>query len=156
MLLLSVWPLFQLELSFLPPHAVAFLPKILLTVDMGASGINDRLSQIRPKLIFADNGALYNGKVISQIDKLRAIVTTLDSPTLIQLIIIPRISSEPKLLSGFDKSISYEDFLAKASNAPLVFEQVEFNHPAVIVYSSGTTGKPKCIVHHHGVGFRFS
>jgi len=124
-----------------------------LIVDMGAPGINDRLSQIRPKIIFADNGALYNGKVISQIDKLRTIVTTLNSPTLLQLIIIPRIQSEPKLLSGFDKSITYDDFLAKKSNTPLVFEQVEFNHPAVIVYSSGTTGKPKCIVHHHGVSW---
>jgi acetoacetyl-CoA synthetase len=102
-------------------------------------------------LIFADNGALYNGKIISQIDKLRTIVSTLDSPELIQLVIIPRIPSEPKLLDGFARSMTYDDFLAKASNTPLVFEQVEFNHPAVIVYSSGTTGKPKCIVHSQGV-----
>lgn len=118
---------------------------------MGAPGINDRLSQIRPKLIFADNAALYNGKIISQIDKLRTIVTTLDSPSLQHLVIIPRITSEPKLLDGLAKSMTFDDFLAKTNNAPLVFEQVEFNHPAVIVYSSGTTGKPKCIVHSQGV-----
>jgi acetoacetyl-CoA synthetase len=119
--------------------------------DMGANGINDRLLQIRPKLIFADNGALYNGKIVSQIDKLRAIVKTLDADDLLHLIIIPRLPSQPQLLAGFSKSVTWDHFLSKSTNHALQFEQVEFNHPAIIVYSSGTTGKPKCIMHSHGV-----
>jgi acetoacetyl-CoA synthetase len=76
---------------------------------------------------------------------------TLDSESLTNLIIIPRIASEPTQLGGFPKSVTWDDFLSKSTNEPLQFEQVEFNHPIVIVYSSGTTGKPKCIVHSHGV-----
>lgn len=119
--------------------------------DMGASGINDRLIQIRPKIIFADNGALYNRKIISQIDKLKQIMATVDSSLLSNLVIIPRIKTLPSMLDGFAKSITFDDFIKKSTGDPLKYEQVEFNHPAVIVYSSGTTGKPKCIVHHHGV-----
>lgn len=118
---------------------------------MGANGINDRLLQIRPKLIFADNAALYNGNIVSQIDKLKTIIDTLDAKDLVQLVIIPRIPSQPKLLSGVAKSTTWDHFLLNSNNEPLQFEQVEFNHPAIIVYSSGTTGKPKCIMHSHGV-----
>ena len=118
---------------------------------MGANGINDRLLQIRPKLIFADNGALYNGKIVSQIDRLKTIVKTLDADDLLHLIIIPRITSQSTLLDGFGKSITWYQFLSKSTNEALQFAPVEFNHPAIIVYSSGTTGKPKCIMHSHGV-----
>jgi acetoacetyl-CoA synthetase len=118
---------------------------------MGANGINDRLLQIRPRVIFADNAALYNGKIVSQIDKLKTIIKTLDAEDLLQLIIIPRIRSQPNLLPGVAKSITWDRFLLNSNNDPLQFEQVEFNYPAIIVYSSGTTGKPKCIMHSHGV-----
>src|SRR5271154_793308 len=98
---------------------------------MGASGILDRLIQIRPKLIFADNGALYNGKIISQIDKLKQVIATVDSPLLSNLVIIPRIKTLSSMLDGFAKSITFDDFLKNSTGDPIRYEQVEFNHPAV-------------------------
>ncbi|KAI9197150.1 uncharacterized protein BJ171DRAFT_241045 [Polychytrium aggregatum] len=115
--------------------------------DFGVTGILDRFSQIQPKIIFSINAVLYNGKTHDHLEKLKAVVDGLDS--LEKVVVFPFVD-QPFDLSGIPKSSSLAEFLSTSDNGPLVFEQLPFDHPLFILYSSGTTGKPKCIVHGAG------
>ncbi|KAI9342880.1 acetoacetate-CoA ligase [Obelidium mucronatum] len=112
--------------------------------DLGPSGVIDRFGQIKPKILFTVNAVLYNGKVYSHMDKIHAVVAGL--PSLEAVVLIKSAESEFKC-SDVANGILYEDFLATSGPDELVFEQLPFSHPLFVLYSSGTTGKPKCIVH---------
>ena len=114
--------------------------------DFGIQGVLDRFIQIKPKIIFAADGYFYNGKLFNSIDKLEAIVNML--PTIEQTIIVPFVSSSPNLKS-INNSVLWLRFLDSDPEL-LLFEQLPFDHPLYIMYSSGTTGKPKSIVHGAG------
>ena len=114
--------------------------------DFGIQGVLDRFTQIKPKIIFAADGYFYNGKSFNSIDKLEVIVKKL--PTIEKTVIIPFVSSSPNFKS-IDNSILWLSFL-DSSPKSLLFEQLPFDHPLYIMYSSGTTGKPKSIVHGAG------
>jgi acetoacetyl-CoA synthetase len=73
----------------------------------------------------------------------------LELPTLEKVIVVPFID-QPFDLTGIEKAVSWTEFINSAPDEPLEFEQLPFNHPLAILYSSGTTGKPKCIVHSAG------
>jgi len=111
--------------------------------DFGVQGVLDRFGQIEPKVLFCADGYLYGGKVFDSLDKVREILPQL--PSVRECVVIPyagKINRDvPHLL---------EEFIAPYSAATIAFEQVEFNHPLYILYSSGTTGVPKCIVHGTG------
>lgn len=113
--------------------------------DFGANGASDRFAQIEPKLLFTTDGYFYNGKRISLEEKLNAIHGRIDS---IQKIIVASIINEPLSLNG--DGISWDDFVANDLGAAIEFSRLPFNHPVYILYSSGTTGIPKCIVHGAG------
>ncbi|XP_032287235.1 acetoacetyl-CoA synthetase isoform X3 [Phoca vitulina] len=120
--------------------------------DFGVNGVLDRFSQIQPKLIFSVEAVLYNGKEYSHMDRLQQVVKGL--PDLKKVVLIPYVASKEKIdLSKIPNSVFLDDFLAtrKGEQAPqLEFEQLSFSHPLFIMFSSGTTGAPKCMVHSAG------
>ncbi|XP_057382115.1 acetoacetyl-CoA synthetase isoform X3 [Balaenoptera acutorostrata] len=120
--------------------------------DFGVNGVLDRFSQIQPKLIFSVEAVVYNGKEHDHIDKLQQVVKGLAD--LKKVVVIPYVSSREKIdISKIPNSVFLEDFLAtgQGAQAPqLEFEQLPFSHPLFIMFSSGTTGAPKCMVHSAG------
>ena len=115
--------------------------------DFGINGVMDRFGQIKPKLLFGCNGYYYNGKTIDSTPTLQQICDKIDS--IEQLVVVPVIEQLADL-SAHGKAVLFNDFLITHNTPELVFEQLPFNHPLYIMYSSGTTGVPKCIVHGAG------
>jgi acetoacetyl-CoA synthetase len=113
--------------------------------DFGVRGVLDRFGQIEPKVLVACDGYRYAGKVLPSHDKLAEIITGL--PSLEHVVIVPFIGEGPKDLP---KAEDWETLLTTAPVAPLTFARLPFAHPLYIMYSSGTTGVPKCIVHSAG------
>jgi acetoacetyl-CoA synthetase len=115
--------------------------------DFGVAGALDRFGQIEPKVLFCPDGYYYNGKAHDSIERVREIAKSL--PSLKCVVVVPYARAAADVAS-IPNATSYADFTAAHTGADLVFEQVPFAHPLFIMFSSGTTGKPKCIV--HGVG----
>src|SRR3990172_5239753 len=110
--------------------------------DFGVQGVLDRFGQIEPKVLFCADGYLYGGKEFDAQEKAGEILAKL--PCVRQCVVVPYIGAE------LEVGVSLENFVSSFSPKEIHFEQVEFNHPLYILYSSGTTGVPKCIVHGAG------
>lgn len=116
--------------------------------DFGVQGVLDRFGQIEPKLFIACDGYYYNGKRISIADKIGPILEAL--PSVERALIVPYLGEAENVLKLSNKARAWPDALAPYQAADLVFERLPFNHPLYILYSSGTTGTPKCITHTAG------
>ena len=116
--------------------------------DFGERGVLDRFGQIEPKVFFACDGYWYNGKKVSIADKLVEITQNLPTPS--KVVVIPYLGEAEAVAARLGKGVALGDFIAAFPAAPVTFERLPFNHPIYILFSSGTTGVPKCIVHGAG------
>ena len=113
--------------------------------DFGLSGVLDRFGQITPKVLFAADGYRYAGKTLDCMETIRAVKEKIAS---IECVVLVPCLNERPALDTIGSAVAFAEF--GDSTAPLSFEQLPFDHPAFILYTSGTTGVPKCIVHSAG------
>jgi len=119
--------------------------------DFGVQGVLDRFGQIEPRVLVTVDGYWYNGKALPILDKVAAIVEQL--PTVERVVVIPYLEATgqgPGDTSGIRAAVGWETFLAPHAAGPIDYLRLPFDHPLYILFSSGTTGVPKCIVHGAG------
>ena len=115
--------------------------------DFGVKGVLDRFGQIEPRILFCADGYRYAGKEIDSLERVQEIVAAL--PSLERVVVVPYLTADPdaRLIR---RAVGWRDF-APAAEFPLIdYERLPFDHPLYILYSSGTTGLPKCMVHGAG------
>ena len=119
--------------------------------DFGFQGVMDRFGQVKPKVLFAADGYYYNGKAHDSLEKVRQIAEEIDS--LEQVVIVEVVENAPNIaaIEHIEGAVLFSDWQREqAGVTEIAFEQLPFDHPLYIMYSSGTTGVPKCIVHGAG------
>ena len=114
--------------------------------DFGTEGVLDRFGQIEPKILLTTDGYWYNGKEINITKKVIEVVEAI--PSLQKIVIAPLLGIETGY--SYDKYLNYKDILNQYKTNEILFEPLALNDPLYIMFSSGTTGKPKCIVHSNG------
>lgn len=111
--------------------------------ELGHASVIDRFGQIEPKILFSVDGYFYKGKTFNILPNVEKIVRGI--PSLKKIIIFNYIEEKPDI-SNIPNSILYKDFLSQEIQPEIQFEHFPFDHPVYIMFSSGTTGKPKCMV----------
>jgi len=139
----------------MPEAVVAMLATVSLgavwtscSPDFGVQSIVDRFSQTKPKVLFVADGYIYNGKNIDSLEKVSRILEHL--PSVKRVYVCGYVQDEPRIPSNILHALLYSHALANYSPKAVEYTMMPFNAPLYIMYSSGTTGLPKCIVHGAG------
>ncbi len=111
--------------------------------DFGVKGVLDRFQQIEPRVLFTANGYSYNGKYYDTLERVANILE--DLPTVEKVVVVPYMENDADI-NHIPNSIYYGDFLSNKAGLEIQFEQLPFDHPLYIMFTSGTTGLPKCMV----------
>src|SRR5581483_5231739 len=114
------------------------------STDFGVTGVLERFSQVRPKILFSVNSIIYNEKEYNHLDKLKIVVEKLKNEGLEKVVVIPFIGKIGEEINDIPLASSWNEFISQGEGAEeekIQFEQLPFDHPVYILFSSGTTGK---------------
>jgi len=138
----------------MPQSIIAMLAAVSLgatwsscSPDFGIKGVLDRFGQIAPKVLFAAEGYFFKGKRLDCLERLAQIEKQI--PAIEKIVIVPYIQAEPDI-SGIAKGVMFDEFKSDRAGLDIAFEQMPAGHPLYVMYSSGTTGLPKCMVQSAG------
>ena len=111
--------------------------------DIGPAAALERLGQIQPKVLITADGYFYKGRVIGTLAAAAEVARGI--PSIQRVVVVPYVGQLP-IIGGIPEAVHWDDFVARGASTEILFEQLPFDHPLLIMFSSGTTGRPKCMV----------
>jgi acetoacetyl-CoA synthetase len=112
--------------------------------ELQASAVIDRFGQIEPKVLFTVDGYFYRDKIFNIIPNVKEVVEAI--PTIEKVVVVSYVSDGRSDINSIPNAVHWEDFISKEEKSEVKYEQLPFDHPVYVMFSSGTTGKPKCMV----------